>query len=131
MKLTVACLLSMLLVGFSSAADLTGHWSGLAQMTGPDGTQYQVGGYLDLKQEGTKVSGVGGTDQGESLPLEDVQFDGKILTFKVTGPDARIYKGNLELISPDQLEGKLEFTTEDGTAVTAKFALKREPPKQQ
>lgn len=129
MKLTLTCLLTLLLVGFASAADLTGHWPGQAELTTPDGVQHSQGAYLDLKQEGTKVTGSGGTEQGESLPLEDVQFDGKTLTFKVTGPDGRIYKSSLDLVSPDQLEGKLEFTTEDGTAVAAKLTLKREQPK--
>ncbi len=129
MRLTLACVLTILLVGFASAADLTGHWPGQAELTAPDGTQHTQAAYLDLKQEGTKVTGSGGTEQGESLPLEDVQFDGKTLTFKVTGPDGRTYKSTLDLVSPDQLEGKLEFTLEDGTAVAAKLALKREPAK--
>ena len=129
MKLTLACVLTVLLVGFASAADLTGHWPGQAELTTPDGVQHSQGAYLDLKQEGTTVTGSGGTEQGESLPLEDVQFDGKTLTFKVTGPDGRIYKSSLNLVSADQLEGKLEFTMEDGTAVSAKLTLKREQPK--
>lgn len=129
MKLSLACLLTILLVGFASAADLTGHWPGQAELTTPDGAVHNQGAYLDLKQEGTKVTGSGGTDQGESLPLEDVQFDGKTLTFKVSGPDGRTYKSSLALVSADQLEGKLEFTMEDGTAVAAKLTLKREPAK--
>lgn len=129
MRLTLACVLTILLVGFASAADLTGHWPGQAELTTPDGTQHTQAAYLDLKQEGTKVTGSGGTEQGESLPLEDVQFDGKTLTFKVTGPDGRTYKSALDLVSPDQLDGKLEFTMEDGTAVAAKLTLKREQAK--
>ncbi len=129
MKLTLACLLTILLVGLASAADLTGHWPGQAELTTPDGTQHSVPAYLDLKQDGTTVTGSGGTEQGESLPLEDVQFDGKTLSFKVTGPDGRTYKSTLELVSADQLEGKLEFTLEDGTAVAAKMTLKREAAK--
>jgi len=125
MKLTLACLLAILCVGFASAADLTGHWPGQAEMTAPDGTQHSIAAYLDLKQEGTTVTGSGGTEQGESLPLEDVSFDGKTLSFKVSGPDGRTYKSALTLISADQLEGKLEFTIEDGTAITAKMTLKR------
>jgi len=129
MKLSLAFFLTILLVSFASAADLTGHWPGQAELTAPDGTQHSQGAFLDLKQEGTKVTGSGGTEQGESLPLEDVQFDGKNLTFKVTGPDGRIYKSSLALVSSDQLEGKLEFTMEDGTAVAAKLMLKREAAK--
>lgn len=129
MKLTLACCLTILLVGVVSAADLTGHWPGQAQMTTPDGANHSLGAYLDLKQEGTTVTGSGGTDQGESLPLEDVQFDGKTLTFKVSGPDGRIYKSTLTLVSPDQLEGKLEFTIDDGSAIAAKLTLKREAAK--
>jgi len=121
--------LAILFVGFAAAADLTGHWPGQAELTAPDGTQHSVAAYLDLKQEGTTVTGSGGTEQGESLPLEDVQFDGKTLSFKVTGPDGRTYKSTLALVSADQLEGKLEFNIENGAPITAKMTLKREPAK--
>jgi len=121
--------LTILLVGFASAADLSGHWPGQAELTTQDGTQHLMPAYLDLKQEGTTVTGSGGTQEGSSLPLEDVQFDGKTLSFKVTGPDGRIYKSTLTLVSADQLEGKLEFSIEDGTALSAKLTLKREAAK--
>ena len=127
MKLTVACLLSMLFVGFAAAADLTGHWSGQAELTGPDGNQHTQSLFLDLKQEGDKVTGSGGSEEGESLPIENAQFDGTKLTFSVSGPDGRTYKSNLSLISADRLEGKLDFTMQDGTELNAKLTFQRQP----
>ena len=130
MRLRTACLLSMLFMLFmvpAMAANLTGHWSGQVEISAPDGTVQTQAAFLDLKQEGDKVTGSGGTEPGESLPLENVQFDGNRLSFKVTGPDGREYKSNVTLADKDRLEGKLNFAMQDGTEVTCKLTLKREP----
>jgi len=129
MKLILACLLSILFVGFAAAADVTGHWSGQAEMNAPDGTAHSMPAFLDLKQDGEKVTGSGVSNSGEDLPLENVQFDGTNLSFSVSGPDGRTYKSNLTLASVNRLEGKLVFTIEGGDEITAKVSLERAPAK--
>ncbi len=120
-------MLLMLSMAPAMAASLTGHWSGQIEISAPDGTVQTQAAFLDLKQEGEKVSGSGGSEPGESLPLENVQFDGTTLSFTVTGPDGRVYKSTVSRSSDDQLEGKLDFALEDGTKLSGKMTLKREP----
>ncbi|RPI28855.1 MAG: hypothetical protein EHM61_03680 [Acidobacteria bacterium] len=125
MKLSLACLLLLSILSFAAAADLTGHWAGQAEVTAPDGTFHSLPVFLDLKQEGDKVSGSGGSESGDSLPLENVQFDGTKLSFSVSGPDGRTYKSDLSLVSSERLEGKLTFTMGDGAELTAKMTVTR------
>jgi hypothetical protein len=129
MKLPLACLLLMSVLTLAAAADLTGHWTGQAELTAPDGTFHSISVFMDLKQDGDKVGGSAGSDSGDSLPLENVQFDGTKLDFTVTGPDGRVYKSELSLVSDNRLEGKLIFTPGEGPEVTAKMALSREAAK--
>ncbi len=129
MKVIQACCVTVLLVSFALAADLTGHWSGQIEVTAPDGNVHTQSAFLDLKQEANKITGSGGSAEGAGLPLENVEFDGSKLSFSVSAPDGRTYKSTLALVAADSLEGKLDFTLEDGTAITGKLTLKREPPK--
>lgn len=130
MKLRLTCLFAILIIGQAlAAANLTGAWSGEIEFTAPDGTVQNQSAYLDLKQEGNQVTGTGGSQPGEGLPLENVAFDGTKLTFSVTGPDGRAYKSDLTLVSADRLEGKLSFDAPDGTQASAKVTLDRQPAK--
>jgi hypothetical protein len=126
MKLPLTVLLCLLLTGFAGAANLTGHWAGDVALEAPDGTVQTQAVFLDLSQEGDQVTGSGGTEGG-TLPLENVQFDGKKLSFSSQGPDGRIYTSKLSLVAADRLEGTLVFAIGDGTEITCRMKLQREP----
>src|SRR5262249_55725739 len=80
--LSVACLL----------ADVSGKWSGSFDITGPDGQTKPDTAFLNLKQDGNKITGTAGPNEekqfdiktgsisGNKIALEVVMEDGGVLT---------------------------------------------------
>ncbi len=117
-------LLLTVLAASLAAADLTGKWSGTVDLKGPDGSE-SGGAWLELKQQGDEITGKAGPSEEELHPISDAKFDGKRLTFQVTGPQGQVFKLALDLIADDKLEGAIEGQTDSGDKITGKISLKK------
>jgi len=118
MKRIACCLL---LCVASLWADVSGKWSGSFNVTGPDGETKADTAFLNLKQEGAKITGtVGpneekqfdiktGTMEGNKIALEVVNEDG-MLTFDLTLTDEHI-KGDVKgQMGDEKMSAKLDVT---------------------
>ncbi|MGA8212895.1 MAG: hypothetical protein WB799_04835 [Candidatus Sulfotelmatobacter sp.] len=79
MKKTIAVVL--LLTMNAIAGDLTGKWSGAFKVAGGD---HDVPQLFVFKQEGNKLTGSGGPNQGEQYPIENGRVDGDRVRFEIT-----------------------------------------------
>jgi hypothetical protein len=93
-----------LLAAAAFAANLSGKWSGSFRDQGAD---HDVPQFFILKQDGSKLTGSGGSHDGEQYPIENARIDGNNLTFDLTTGD---WKFTYRLkVSSRQLEGDLEL----------------------
>jgi hypothetical protein len=119
MKRTVCC---FLLSVVSLLADVSGKWSGSFDITGPDGETKADTAFLNLKQEGGKITGTAGPNEekqfeiktgkieGQKIALEVVMEDGGVLTFDLALADDHI-KGNVKGQMWDEtMTAKLDVT---------------------
>ena len=119
MKRTVCCLLLSVV---SLLADVSGKWSGSFDITGPDGETKADTAFLNLKQEGGKITGTAGPNEekqfeiktgkidGDKIALEVVMEDGGVLTFDLALADDHI-KGNVKgQIGDETMTAKLDVT---------------------
>jgi len=120
MKLiTLALLFSTALL----AADVTGKWSGSFTKSDAyaDGRTEPV--LLILKQDGKTLTGSGGPNESEQLPISSGKIEGDRVTFELsTG------KGPLSfqlVLKGDQLKGDMKREFQDGRTETAKLDVKR------
>ncbi len=109
--------------GLAAAADATGKWSGSFVVT-LDGETRDSTAFLDLKQEGTKITGQAGpnserlnaikvgTIEGNKIKLEVPQENGPTIHFELT-------------INGDQITGEAKGEG-DGRKMSAKVDVKRE-----
>ena len=79
MRKTIAVVL--LLVVNVMAGDLTGKWSGAFKVAGGD---HDVPQLFLLKQDGSKLTGSGGPNEGEQYPIENGRVDGDRVRFELT-----------------------------------------------
>ncbi len=118
-------LLMTVLAASLAAADLTGRWTGTVEFKGADG---EAGGAcLELKQQGDEITGKAGPNEEDLHPISNAKFDGKRLTFQVTGPQGQVFKLALELVADDKLEGTIDGQNEAGDKMTGKLAVKKTP----
>ena len=119
MKRTVCC---FLLSVVSLLADVSGKWSGSFDITGPDGETKADTAFLNLKQEGGKITGTAGPNEekqfeiktgkieGQKIALEVVMEDGGVLTFDLALADDHI-KGNVKgQMGDEKMTAKLDVT---------------------
>jgi hypothetical protein len=119
MKRTVCCLLLSVV---SLLADVSGKWSGSFDITGPDGETKADTAFLNLKQEGGKITGTAGPNEekqfeiktgkidGDKIALEVVMEDGGVLTFDLALADDHI-KGNVKgQMGDETMTAKLDVT---------------------
>lgn len=117
MKQIVGILL--ILVSTAVAADLSGKWSGTFRAAGADHDVPQV---FILKQDGSKLSGSGGPDEGEQYPIENPRIDDDKVAFEITTGE---WKFSYRLkMSGSHLTGDLELKSADSKR-TAKVALNK------
>lgn len=102
------------------AGDITGKWSG-TMTTGEEPHP----ALLDLKQEGTTVTGTAGPDDGERYPIRDGKVEDKRVTFKVDAGEHGLIGVTLTLDGDDHLSGEA-MADHDGEHRTAKLDLRRE-----
>jgi hypothetical protein len=119
MKRTVCCLLLSVV---SLLAEVSGKWSGSFDVTGPDGETKADTAFLNLKQEGGKITGTAGPNEekqfeiktgkidGDKIALEVVMDDGGVLTFDLALADDHI-KGNVKgQMGDETMTAKLDVT---------------------
>lgn len=125
-KIIAAVLCAWLLVPAVYAMDVSGKWSGLMELTGPDGQVQSLAEHAEFKQQDTALTGTIGHD-GE-FAIDKGKAAGKRVEFEVTAPENgenRLYKVTLAVINPTVLEGSVEFE-QDGQKKSAKLTLRRE-----
>jgi hypothetical protein len=120
---------SLLLAVFLSAAtlaaaDVSGKWRGSVVSTNEAGETRTNPAYLELKQEGTVVTGTAGPNESEPHQVKNGKFENNKLSFSVLAGETDM---KIELtLEGDELKG--QATRErDGQTRTAKLTLKREP----
>jgi hypothetical protein len=119
MKRTVCCLLLSVV---SLLADVSGKWSGSFDVTGPDGETKADTAFLNLKQDGNKITGTAGPNEehqfdiktgkidGDKIALEVELEDGNVLTFDLALAEEHI-KGDVKGQMGDQkMTAKLDVT---------------------
>jgi len=110
-------------------ADVSGKWSGSAELETPDGTQ-KIPISAEFKQKDKSVSGTTGKEGDEQYPIEKGLFDGNKVTIEFTAPEAdeesghRKYTLRLNVVSESQLQGEFDFVT-NGNKVIGKVTLAR------
>ena len=121
-RFAVATSIILLLVSAVLAADLTGKWSGSIVFTNPDGGTMDSSAFMDLKQNGSELTGTAGPSAEEQLPIQKGKVEGDKITFEVqtNGP---IMKFELALVVGHlKGEAKAEF---DGQVRKATLDLQR------
>ncbi len=114
--------LTLLLAAFGMtalAADATGKWSGSFKTD--DGNTNSA--FVILKQDGTTITGSGGPDESQQLPIEKGKIEGNMVSGEVTTPEGIVYKLNVKL-DGDTLAGDLTATG-GGQTLKAKIELTR------
>jgi hypothetical protein len=103
------------------AADVTGKWRGSLEFTNDNGESRKGSAFLDLKQEGSAVTGTAGPNETESHQLRNGKFENNKLTFTVAADEAMM-KAELTL-EGDELKGQV--TRDGGGGRVIRLALKR------
>jgi len=124
-RLALTLVLMALAAASEPGAGICGRWSGTGELKTPDGNTVTQPFWAEFRQDGQKVTGsAGGGDMEESVPIENGSFDGKRLTFHITGPkDGLVYQANLTLDGA-RLEGTLQFSLPDGTPAKVRLVLR-------
>ena len=113
-------LLALMGVLCAAGADLTGNWKG--QVNRPDGTpRTQVN--LELKQDGEKITGRIGANDGDTAAIEKVKLEGDKFSFEVIGGSAT-YKISLE-VAEDAMKGSVVREADGQTSPAMPLELKR------
>jgi hypothetical protein len=111
-------------------ADVSGMWSGSAQIKTPEGESLVLPVSAEFKQQDKSVSGTIGKKGEEQFPIEKGVNDGKKISFEFTAPEAeeesgtRTYTVLLNVLGEAELQGEFDFVT-NGAKVTGKVALTR------
>jgi hypothetical protein len=122
---TLICLL--LLTGFTLiAGELTGKWSGKFDITTADGELKPDSAVMNLKLDGTKVTGTAGPNDDQQWTIRNGKLEAGRLTFEVV-PEGDEAKGTLVfdlVFDGDTIRGSV--TGHDGdNKLSAKVDLKR------
>jgi hypothetical protein len=105
------------------AADATGKWSGSLIRTSDEGQEQTGPALLELKQEGTTLTGTAGPDAAERHNIQNGKAEDGNITFEVPTNET-IMKFTLKQ-EGDSIKGSIT-RERDGRVQTAKLDLKRE-----
>jgi hypothetical protein len=115
----------LLLAALSLAgADVSGKWSGTAEVkvAGSEPQQYVL--QLQLTQKGEQVNGTVGRADGEETAIQEGRLQGTKFTFQVTPPET-LGPVKFELVlNGDRLEGDLKGAVDSGP-LTGKVLLSK------
>ena len=111
------------------AADVSGTWKGNVVVDDPtSGSVVDTQVRAELRQKADAITGVIGRQEdqaGESV--QNAKLDGKHLTFEVSSTEAN---GSIKFVltlDGNRLDGEMSGTM-DGTAISGKVHLTRQPP---
>jgi hypothetical protein len=122
-------LAAFLLLAGVALADVSGKWSGTAELQTPDGAQ-ALPVTAEFKQQDKSVSGTVGKAGEEQYEIQKGMLDGGKLSFEFVAPEEdeasgkRLYTMRLNVISDTQLQGEFDFLA-NGSKVTGKLTLTR------
>ena len=128
MRLLFACVLVAALALPLAAADINGKWTGKVEFKTPDGNTDGGEAFADFKQSGETITGGAGQSEMEQVPIENGKLVGNKLTLQLSLPGdsgPRVFKLNLVVVNPNQIEGDIEGPTNDGTKLAGKLTLDR------
>lgn len=120
----------LLVLSAYARADVSGKWSGSAEVKSPEGESQVLRVSAEFKQQDKSVSGTIGKEGEEQFPIEKGSLEGSRLSFEFTAPEEdepsgkRTYLMRLNVVSEGQLEGEFEFVT-NGAKITGKLTLAR------
>lgn len=97
----------------STAADVSGKWSGTFLITTPDGESRDESALLDLKQAGTELTGSAGPNADKQYTILKGKVDGNKVTFEVQA-EVPLIKFELNLVD-GHLKGEAVVTIEGET----------------
>lgn len=124
---TLICLL--LLTGLSlSAGELTGKWSGKFDITTADGELRPDSAVMNLKVDGTKVTGTAGPNEDQQWAIRNGKLEAGKLTFDVVPEGDGGESGSLVfdlVFDGDAIRGSAVGTSPGGEKMSAKLDLKR------
>jgi hypothetical protein len=112
--------LIMILLSAAVASDLSGKWSGHFKA---DGADHDVPQLFILQQQGTKLTGSGGPNEGEQYPIENGNIEGDEAKFELTTGEWK-FTYRLKRTGQDELQGDIKLE-EVGDRRTAKVSLRR------
>jgi hypothetical protein len=129
----ISGLLTLLLfsvISFALAVDLSGKWNGSLEFKSEDGLTQSVPAHAVLKQQNKTVTGKIWKEEGQQFEIEQGQVTDKEISFIFHAPEGEdkqvlIHSVKLNLLSPTQLQGTLEFDAA-GQKVSGKLTFTRE-----
>src|SRR5215471_12225495 len=120
---TLLCFLVLAALGFAVAdVDVTGKWSGSFNAVGPDGQTKNSTAVLELKQNGSEITGTVGPNEGEQHEITKGKIEGEKITLESTDGGLAI-KFDLTLAG-DRMTGEANAVGE-GRILKAKIDVKR------
>jgi hypothetical protein len=115
----------LLLTAFALAAgELGGKWSGKFDITNSNGETKADSAYMDLKLDGTKVTGTAGPDESKQWAIKNGKLEEGKLTFQVDTEDGGSIAFDL-VFDGDAIRGSAAGTGNGGEKMSAKLDLKR------
>jgi hypothetical protein len=120
MKRSVLCLLFSVASLF---ADVTGKWSGSFDITGPDGQTKADTAFLNLRQEGAKITGTAGPSENKQFDIKTGKIDGEKIALEVVLEDGGVLTFDLALDN-DHIKGDVKGQMGD-EKMTAKMDVTR------
>jgi hypothetical protein len=120
MKRTMCC---FLLSVVSLLADVTGKWSGSFDITGPDGEIKSETAFLNLKQDGNKITGTAGPNEDHQMEIKTGKIEGAKIALEVLLEDGNVLTFDLALVE-DHIKGNAKGEM-DGEKKTAKIDVTR------
>jgi hypothetical protein len=104
-------------------ADVTGKWSGSFDITGPDGQTKADTAFLNLKQDGAKITGTAGPSEDHQMDIKTGKIDGDKIALQVELEDGSVLTFDLALAA-DHIKGDVKGSMGD-EKMTAKLDVTR------
>jgi hypothetical protein len=120
MKRIACCLLLSVISLF---ADVSGKWSGSFDITGPDGETKSDTAFLNLKQDGSKISGTAGPNEEHQMDIKTGKMEGDKIALEVLMDDGNLLIMDL-VLAEDHIKGNAKAEM-NGEKMTAKLDVTR------
>ena len=122
--MTLLLSLFLLLAGLSSAADLTGKWTGTLELKDDAGELISVPVTAELQHNGQELRGIlrSGSREGS---IRNAKFEGDRIVFEVTDPESDSPARFNVTAKDDSIKGDVVRQSSDGEAHSCKLTLNR------